>query len=109
MLTYKNVLNICIVLVKAAVLAKEKEEGKPERKKRKVGPKRKGAIGPSSSAGEAIEKMLQEKKISTKINYDILMSLNKVAVKEDATSAPTNQPMIPSSPIIPESPSRKYE
>ncbi|XP_077299889.1 brf RNA polymerase III subunit [Arctopsyche grandis] len=93
--------------LKAAVLAKEKEEGKPERKKRKVGPKRKGAIGPSSSAGEAIEKMLQEKKISTKINYDILMSLNKVAVKEDANTAPTNQPIIPSSPIIPESPSRK--
>jgi len=28
------------------------------------------------SPGEAIEKMLQEKKISTKINYEVLKSLN---------------------------------
>ncbi|BFF92524.1 transcription factor IIIB 90 kDa subunit [Drosophila madeirensis] len=53
-------------------LAKEREEGKPERKKRKP---RKKIIGPSSTAGEAIEKMLQEKKISSKINYDILKTL----------------------------------
>ncbi|XP_022212471.2 transcription factor IIIB 90 kDa subunit [Drosophila obscura] len=53
-------------------LAKEREEGKPERKKRKP---RKKVIGPSSTAGEAIEKMLQEKKISSKINYDILKTL----------------------------------
>lgn len=53
-------------------LAKEREEGKPEKKKRRA---RKKPIGPSSSAGEAIEKMLQEKKISSKINYDILKSL----------------------------------
>lgn len=52
--------------------AKEREEGKPEKKKRRA---KKKAIGPSSSAGEAIEKMLQEKKISSKINYDILKSL----------------------------------
>ncbi|KAI8130650.1 hypothetical protein FF38_05020 [Lucilia cuprina] len=55
-------------------LAKEREEGKPEKKKRKP---RKKVIGPSTTAGEAIEKMLQEKKISTKINYDILRSLNE--------------------------------
>ncbi|XP_017013336.2 transcription factor IIIB 90 kDa subunit [Drosophila takahashii] len=53
-------------------LAKEREEGKPERKKRKP---RKKVIGPSSTAGEAIEKMLQEKKISSKINYEILKTL----------------------------------
>ncbi|EDW24090.1 GL23944 [Drosophila persimilis] len=53
-------------------LAKEREEGKPEKKKRKP---RKKVIGPSSTAGEAIEKMLQEKKISSKINYDILKTL----------------------------------
>lgn len=29
-----------------------------------------------SSLGEAIEKMLQEKKISSKINYEVLKSLN---------------------------------
>lgn len=54
-------------------LAREKEEGKPEKKKRRVS--RKKNIGPSSTAGEAIEKMLQEKKISTKINYEILKTL----------------------------------
>lgn len=54
-------------------LAKEREEGKPEKKKRKN--TRKKAIGPSNSAGEAIEKMLQEKKISSKINYEILKTL----------------------------------
>lgn len=54
-------------------LAKEKEEGKPEKKKRRSS--RRKNIGPSNSAGEAIEKMLQEKKISSKINYDILKSL----------------------------------
>ncbi|XP_065371662.1 transcription factor IIIB 90 kDa subunit [Calliphora vicina] len=55
-------------------LAKEREEGKPEKKKRKP---RKKVIGPSTTAGEAIEKMLQEKKISTKINYDILRTLTE--------------------------------
>ncbi|XP_052837032.1 transcription factor IIIB 90 kDa subunit [Drosophila gunungcola] len=55
-------------------LAKEREEGKPERKKRKP---RKKVIGPSSTAGEAIEKMLQEKKISSKINYEILKTLTE--------------------------------
>ncbi|XP_059611156.1 transcription factor IIIB 90 kDa subunit isoform X2 [Phlebotomus argentipes] len=54
-------------------LAKEREKGKPERKRRKVVKKKN--IGPSNTAGEAIEKMLQEKKISTKINYDILKAL----------------------------------
>ncbi|KAH8310890.1 hypothetical protein KR044_003382 [Drosophila immigrans] len=63
-------------------LAKEREEGKPEKKKRKP---RKKVIGPSSSAGEAIEKMLQEKKISSKINYDILKTLTEgvVAVNQE--------------------------
>lgn len=54
-------------------LAKEREEGKPEKKRRKTNKKRQ--IEPSTTAGEAIEKMLQEKKISNKINYDILKSL----------------------------------
>ena len=31
--------------------------------------------GPASSAGEAIEKMLAEKKISSKINYEVLRGL----------------------------------
>ncbi|CAG9820436.1 unnamed protein product [Phaedon cochleariae] len=60
--------------VKAERLQKERDEGKPE-KKRKRTTKRK-AIGPANSAGEAIEKIVQEKKISTKINYDVLKSLS---------------------------------
>ncbi|XP_055678788.1 transcription factor IIIB 90 kDa subunit [Lutzomyia longipalpis] len=61
-------------------LAKEREKGKPERKRRKVVKKKN--IGPSNTAGEAIEKMLQEKKISTKINYDILKALTAVKPEE---------------------------
>lgn len=55
-------------------MKKEKEEGKVEKKKRRA--RKKVCIGPSNSAGEAIEKILQEKKISSKINYDVLKSLN---------------------------------
>lgn len=69
--------------------AKEREEGKPEKKKRRA---KKKPIGPSSSAGEAIEKMLQEKKISSKINYDILKSLTATQeerIEEDAASNST--------------------
>ncbi|XP_055376716.1 transcription factor IIIB 90 kDa subunit [Condylostylus longicornis] len=61
-------------------LAREREEGKPEKKKRK--PRKK--IGPSNTAGEAIEKMLQEKKISTKINYDILKALTAPKTNNNA-------------------------
>ncbi|EDV91541.1 transcription factor IIIB 90 kDa subunit [Drosophila grimshawi] len=73
-------------------LAKEREEGKPEKKKRKP---RKKVIGPSSTAGEAIEKMLQEKKISSKINYDILKTLTEGmgTLTGDSESAP--EPMKP--------------
>lgn len=63
-------------------LAKEKEEGRPEKKKRKV-TRRKQLNVPASSAGEAIEKMLQEKKISSKINYEVLKSLSTVATSSD--------------------------
>lgn len=74
------------VIEKEERLAKEKEEGKPEKKKRKVA-RRKINIGPSNSAGEAIEKMLQEKRISNKINYDVLKSLNaKTVTKKEEIS-----------------------
>lgn len=56
--------------------AREREEGKPEKKKRRS---RKKPIGPSSTALDAIQKVLQEKKISSKINYDILKSLTAPA------------------------------
>ncbi|KAG7197039.1 hypothetical protein KM043_017570 [Ampulex compressa] len=55
---------------------KEKEEGKPEKKRRRTTTKRNKNQTPANTAGEAIEKMLQEKKISTKINYEVLKSLN---------------------------------
>ncbi len=70
-------------------LAKEKEEGKPEKKRRRNS--RKKNIGPSNTAGEAIEKMLQEKKISNKINYDILKTLTEPkSVDVDASNVTTN-------------------
>ncbi|KDR24500.1 hypothetical protein L798_10788, partial [Zootermopsis nevadensis] len=57
-------------------LAREKEEGKPEKKKRKQCQRKPKNNSAANSAGEAIEKMLQEKRISSKINYDVLKSLN---------------------------------
>ncbi|MBN3317200.1 TF3B factor, partial [Atractosteus spatula] len=56
-------------------IAKEKELGiykeqKPKRSLKKREPIR------ASTAGEAIEKMLEQKKISSKINYDVLRDLN---------------------------------
>lgn len=66
-------------------LAKEREEGKPEKKKRRA--PRKRHIGPSNTAGEAIEKMLQEKKISNKINYDILKALTEPKAAPSADDA----------------------
>lgn len=69
--------------------AKEREEGKPEKKKRRA---RKKPIGPSSTALDAIQKVLQEKKISTKINYDILKSLTTTtASTDDAKSEPVDE------------------
>lgn len=69
-------------------MAKEKEEGKPEKKRKKYSSK-KSKNGPAANtAGEAFEKMLQEKKMSTKINYDVLKSLsllNVEKIKEETT------------------------
>jgi len=66
---------------KEEIKAQEEEERKrkeasgemPPKKKRKT---RKKTQIQASSASEAIEKMLQEKKISNKINYDVLKNLN---------------------------------
>lgn len=84
-------------------LAKEKEEGKPEKKKRRA--PRKRNIGPSQTAGEAIEKMLQEKKISNKINYDILKALTepKAAAASEAALAEVEE----TTPVE-EEPERKW-
>lgn len=56
--------------------AREREEGnKQEPKKRKKQYKKRIPTGPASTAGEAIEKMLVEKRISSKINYEVLRDL----------------------------------
>ncbi|XP_060518423.1 transcription factor IIIB 90 kDa subunit [Cylas formicarius] len=64
---------------KAEQAKREAEEGKPEKKRKRPNRKK---IGPANSAGEAIEKIIQEKKISSKINYDVLKSLNSVTSGE---------------------------
>ncbi|GLV39856.1 Brf RNA polymerase III subunit [Carabus blaptoides fortunei] len=79
-------------------LAKEKEEGKPEKKKRRTTTKRKN-IGPSNSAGEAIEKMLQEKRISNKINYDVLKSLNSKTPTKNEIIEENHEPETPNKVI----------
>ncbi|MCL4127796.1 UNVERIFIED_CONTAM: hypothetical protein GTU68_018923, partial [Idotea baltica] len=50
-------------------------EGKPAKKK-KTYTKRPKNSAPANTAGEAIEKMLHDKKLSNKINYDVLRNLN---------------------------------
>lgn len=70
-------------------LAKEKEEGKPEKKKRRTCSRKTKNNSAANSAGEAIAKMLQEKKISSKINYDVLKSLNVQSL--DTPQSPTKQ------------------
>lgn len=59
--------------IKEELKAKEREEGK--KKKIRGSYKKKVPIN-AATAGEAIEKMLQAKRISSKINYDILKSLD---------------------------------
>uniref|UniRef100_A0A8C5QPU5 Transcription factor IIIB 90 kDa subunit n=1 Tax=Leptobrachium leishanense TaxID=445787 RepID=A0A8C5QPU5_9ANUR len=56
-------------------IAKEKELGIYKEQKPKKASKRRAPIQ-ASTAGEAIEKMLEQKKISSKINYDVLRDLN---------------------------------
>ncbi|KAJ8924186.1 hypothetical protein NQ315_006977, partial [Exocentrus adspersus] len=86
--------------VKAEKLQKEREEGKPEKKRKRVS-RKKAAIGPTNSAGEAIEKILQEKKISSKINYEVLKSLNAApAVKNQPADDTENQALAATSESI---------
>ncbi|XP_061602861.1 BRF1 RNA polymerase III transcription initiation factor subunit b [Cololabis saira] len=63
---------------------KEKEQGTYKEKKKKKYKKREQIQ--ASTAGEAIEKMLEKKKISTKINYDVLRDLNKGTGSPSTTS-----------------------
>lgn len=77
--------------------AKEREEGKPEKKKRRA---RKKPIGPSSTALDAIQKVLQEKKISNKINYDILKSLTAPAPEVEVEEVPQVEEEVDIKPVI---------
>ncbi|XP_028409719.1 transcription factor IIIB 90 kDa subunit-like [Dendronephthya gigantea] len=76
---------------------REREEADPNKKKRRKPYKRKPKEK-ANSVGEAVEKMLIEKKISHKINYDVLRNLNK----ENELEKPTEcEPITPSSePVV---------
>lgn len=67
-------------------IAKEKEEGTYKERKPRKSTRRREPIN-ANTADEAIEKMLEQKRISTKINYDVLKDLNKSSPK-----SPTRQP-----------------
>ncbi|XP_076151747.1 BRF1 general transcription factor IIIB subunit a [Alosa pseudoharengus] len=76
-------------------IAKEKELGiYKEKKKARKAPRRHAPIQ-ASSADEAIEKMLEQKKLSLKINYDVLKDLNVKGPKSPAHTpahTPTRRP-----------------
>ncbi|XP_017318981.1 BRF1 RNA polymerase III transcription initiation factor subunit a isoform X1 [Ictalurus punctatus] len=61
-------------------IAKEKELGIHKEKKRRKPAQRRAPIN-ASTADEAIEKMLEQKRISSKINYDVLKDLNRSGTK----------------------------
>ncbi|MEQ2259811.1 hypothetical protein XENORESO_018863 [Xenotaenia resolanae] len=65
---------------------KEKEQGTYKEKKKKH--KKREQIE-AATAGEAIEKMLEKKRISSKINYDVLRDLNQTT---GSLSTPTPKP-----------------
>lgn len=60
--------------------------------------------GPASTAGEAIEKMLVEKKISSKINYEVLRGLetSQLSVKKPETPLPLTSTPAPAVCEVPE-------
>ena len=55
--------------------------------------KAKTQVTPAMSAGEAIERMLVERKISTKINYDVLRDLANGLAKEGCPSNLSSPPI----------------
>ncbi|XP_063429157.1 transcription factor IIIB 90 kDa subunit-like [Mytilus trossulus] len=75
-------------------LAKEKEEEEknPDKKKHRKRKKKPPSLGPAATAEEAIVRLLHEKKISNKINYEVLNDLkftgvNRSPSKETTSSA----------------------
>ncbi|GAA6227682.1 transcription factor IIIB 90 kDa subunit-like [Lates japonicus] len=76
-------------------IRKEKEQGTYKEKKKKS--KRKEQIE-ALTAGEAIEKMLEKKKISSKINYDVLRDLNSRGMGSGGGSSPSRASSDPPDP-----------
>lgn len=74
---------------------RDQEEGKPEKKKRKPSNKKRkdGQAGSSNTAGEAVQKMLQEKKMSSKLNYDVLKNLT-VDLHSDLVPVTNSSPIV---------------
>ncbi|XP_071226518.1 BRF1 general transcription factor IIIB subunit b isoform X2 [Salvelinus alpinus] len=78
-------------------ITKEKEQGTYKEKPKKTSKKREPIR--ASTAGEAIEKMLEQKKISSKINYDVLRDLNSKGGSGNSSPArPTSSEEPPSGP-----------
>ncbi|XP_073788292.1 transcription factor IIIB 90 kDa subunit isoform X2 [Danio rerio] len=71
-------------------IAKEKEQGTYKEKPKKPSKKREPIL--ASTAGEAIEKMLEQKKISSKINYDVLRDLNSKGSASSSTQQAEDVP-----------------
>ncbi|CAH0594115.1 unnamed protein product [Chrysodeixis includens] len=93
--------------VKEELRAKELEENKDKKKKLRGSYKKRTPCN-AATAGEAIEKMIAEKKISSKINYDILKSLDhpgtplpppKETVVTEKKLPPTPKRTVPASPV----------
>jgi len=55
---------------------------------RKSHKRKPAAKAEATSAFEAMEKMVQERKLSKKINYDVLKDLNPAAFKPDTADLP---------------------
>ncbi|XP_042358819.1 BRF1 RNA polymerase III transcription initiation factor subunit b isoform X2 [Plectropomus leopardus] len=68
-------------------IQKEKEQGTYKEKPKKS--KKKKEQIEASTAGEAIERMLEKKKISSKINYDVLRDLNSRGTGSGGGSSPS--------------------
>ncbi|XP_071323708.1 transcription factor IIIB 90 kDa subunit-like isoform X2 [Trachinotus anak] len=78
-------------------IQKEKEQGVYKEKKKKKKCKKKEQIE-ALTAGEAIEKMLEKKKISSKINYDVLRDLNSRGTGSGGGSSPSRTSSDPPCP-----------
>lgn len=75
---------------------KEDEEKNPEKKKPRKRKKKQPPAGPPATAEEAIIRLLHERKISNKINYDVLNDLkltgvNRSPIKETTSSVTSTQ------------------